>query len=193
LEDHTPVEPYSPNIYDREFEVGADCWQDQGCERMETYNVLTKSNLALSVPYEFHKHFRWVDMNLPEPAEVPEGEVAVNEGDPRWAFVARSWTSESFVGESENDAINQSYTIDMWMPRNGEGFIRSAEDVNQDDGEWTTDSTGEGSLRMLALWHETIVNGTLQDGTFAEGFTRGGIQDNFDAADDYIRDTYFND
>ena len=191
MPDQTPVEPYSPNDYMREFLVGEDCWEDQGCDRMETYNRLTKQNLAVQVYYEFHKHFRWVDMNLPDPDQVPEGEVAVNEGTPRWAFVARSWTSEEY--ENGGDAILQSYTIDMWIPRDGQGFIRTAEDVNADGGEWTTDSDGEGSLRMLALWHETRVNGTIQDGTFAEALTRSGIQDNFDAADDWIEDNYFSD
>jgi hypothetical protein len=191
LEDQTPVEPYSPDVYDRRFEVGDDCWQDQACERMETYNVLVKESALYSIPYEFHKHFRWVDMNLPDPADVPVGELAVNDGDPRWAFVARSWTSDSYESANGRHALNQSYTIDMWIPRDGQGFSRTADDVNQDDGEWTTDSNGGGSLRLLALWHETIVGGALQDGDLATAFTRNGIQDNFDAADDYIRDTYF--
>lgn len=191
LDDQTPVEPYSPDLYDRDFEVGGDCWQDQACERMETYNILVKESALYSIPYEFHKHFRWVDMNLPDPADVPDGEEAVNDGEKRWAYVARSWTSAPYESENGRHAINQSYTIDMWIPRDGQGFERTAEDVNQDDGEWTTDSSGGGSLRMLALWHETIVGGALQDGDIATSFTRAGIQDNFDAADDYIRETYF--
>lgn len=191
MADQTPVEPHSKNHYDREFIEGEDCWEDQGCERLITYNSLTKENALATIPYEFNKHFRWVDLNLPDPNTVEDGEVAVNPGDPRWAYVARSWTTVPWTGESDSDSINQSYTIDMWIPRDGNGFIRSDTDVNQDDGEWTTDSTGEGSLRMLALWHETIINGSLSDGTTAEAITRAGIQSNFDAADDWIEENYF--
>jgi hypothetical protein len=184
LEDQTPVEPYSPDHYDRAFlESTETCWRDQGCEELRTWNELTKVNALMSVPYAFHKTFRWVDLNLPDPAELEEGEEPVSEA-PRWAFAARSWTTQEYAGENGSAAINQSFTVELWIPRDGGGYLRDAPDP---ETGWVADSSGGGSLRFLALWHETDIGIAVSD-TIVEATTRNGIQDNFDAADDWLTD-----
>ena len=171
--DHRPWEPYSPNHFERSFMDGRDCWLDQGCEWLVTDNELTKENLLMTVPYTFFKDFRWIDL-------------ADDGGDPRWAIVARSWTPKSFAGDSDKAFIHQSYTIEIWVPRDGRGYIRSGKDKNVDDGEWTTDSNGGGTLRLLTLWSETEFVGLNVGDDAVIATTRTGIDKNFEAADEYL-------
>ncbi|MEZ4317199.1 MAG: hypothetical protein R3F61_06835 [Myxococcota bacterium] len=185
LVDHTPVEPYSPDDYTRTFLDGEDCWATVDCPEMVTTNELTKVNTLMEVHYTLLKNFRWVDMNLPDPSTVPAGEPVVNEGEPRWAFIALAWTDRSFSGEGGNVHVHQSYTIDTWIPRDGQGFVRDGSETNVDDGEWTSDSTGGGTLRMLALWAETDLGFPVGDDVVI-GTTRSGIDDNMAAAEAWL-------
>ena len=178
LVDHTPVEPYSPEFYERTFLEGRDCWQSRDCEYLRVENELTKQNLLMTVDYWFPKDYRWIDLNLPAPSEVPDGAEAVNDGEPRWAFIARSWTTEVFPGRKDNAEIQQSFSIDIWVPRDGGGWVSKGSDA-------PTDSTGGGSLRMLCLWAETALGiNTTEDQVIAT--TRNGIDTNFKAADDWL-------
>jgi hypothetical protein len=186
LVDHVPVEPYSPDLYTREFISGHECWDTVDCGRMDTTNELIKKNALMEVPYTLLKDFRWIDMNLPDPSSVEEGEPIVNDGEPRWAFIARAWTDRTFSGEGGNVHIKQSYTIDTWIPRDGQGFVRDGSERNVDDGEWTTDSTGGGTLRMLALWAETDLGFAVGD-DLVVATTRAGIDDNMNAAEEWLQ------
>jgi len=184
--DHKPWEPGSPNHYVRSFLEGEDCWGDRDCDLLRTDNELTKENFLMTVEYTFFKDFRWVDMNLPPPSEVPEGEEAINEGKERWAYVGRSWTPRSFEGDSGKAWIHQSFTIEIWIPRDGGGFVRTKKSENVDGGEWEGDSTGGGVLRMLSLWTETEFKGLNVSDDTVVATVRKGIEDNFIAADDYL-------
>lgn len=186
LVDQTPVEPSSPDHYVRTFLSGDECWLERGCEEMITTNDIVKKNTFMEVPYILLKDFRWVDMGLPDPADVPEGEEAVNEGEPRWAWVARSWTDESNPGVGGDTEVTQSYVIDVWIPRDGRGYVRQSTDENDDDGEWTTDSTGGGTLRMMAMWVEVNFWAMEVTDDQVAGLTRKGIDDNFEAADEWL-------
>lgn len=164
LTDQRPVEPYSPDFFERTFLSGDDCWLDAGCERLETSNDLIKENTLMKIPYVFKKNFRWIDLNLPDPVDVPEGEEAVNPGEPRWAIIARSWTEESFEGENENTAIEQSFTAEVWLPR------------------------GESTVRMLSVWSEMRFDGINFTDDQVAGTTRVGIDKNFEAANDWLEE-----
>ena len=181
LTDQTPVEPYSPDYYVRTFLDGQDCWLDGGCEYLQTHNDLIKDNALLTIPYFFLKDYRWIDMNLPDPATLETDESPTESDDPRWAYVARSWTTEPAAGESGKNWIHQSFTIEIWVPRDGGGFVR--------DGSGT-DSEGGGTLRLLSLWSETELGGiSVSDDTIA-GTTRVGIDNNFDAQEDWLDERY---
>lgn len=187
LVDQTPLEPYSPDYYERTFfEQTEDCWYDRDCEVLLTWNDLIKKNFLMTVPYDFYKDFKWVDMRLPDPAEVPPGEVAVNLDEPRWAYVARSWMTQSAEGENGNTRILQSYTIEVWIPRDGEGFVRDGSEQNVDDGEWTADSTAGGTLRLLSLWSQTEFDGINPSDDTIAGTTRAGIDANMQAHEDWL-------
>lgn len=164
MADQTPVEPYSPKLYQRTFLEGQDCWLDGECEFLRTENLLQKKNFLMDITYTLYKDLRWVDLGLPDPAEVPEGEEAVNPGAPRWAIAARAWTTEAAVGEDGTNTIHQSYTVEMWIPREQDG----------------------GTLRMLSLWSETELGGLdISEETIA-GTTETGIDKNFEAAEEYL-------
>lgn len=160
LADQTPIEPASPDVYERIILDGADCWADRGCEFLVTENPLIKENAVMTLDYTLWKDLRWVDLGLPDPAEVPEGEEAVNEGDERWAIVGRSWISEEAIAD-EGTSILQSYSLEVWVP---------------DDA---------GTVRMMALWSET--DSSFGEDVIA-GTTRSGIDGIFGAADDWIEE-----
>lgn len=185
LVDHTPVEPYSPDLYERTFLAGRDCWQSVDCGEMVTTNDLIKKNALMEVPYTLLKDFRWIDLNLPDPSDVPPGDPVVNEGEPRWAFIARAWTDRSWSGDGGNVHVHQSYTIDTWIPRDGQGFVRDGTERNVDEGAWISDSSGGGTLRMLAVWAETDLGFPVGDNVVI-GTTRAGVDDNMNAAEQWL-------
>ncbi|MBT3218763.1 MAG: hypothetical protein HN348_06695, partial [Proteobacteria bacterium] len=188
LVDHTPVEHYSPDNYIRTFLEGEDCWLDCECKLMRTENDATKENALMTLDYIFLKDFRWIDLNLPDPSSVEPGEDPINEGDPRWGFVARSWTTQSWEGRKGKAFIWQSFTLEIWIPRDGEGFIRSSSDKNTDDGDWTTDSDGGGTLRLLSLWVETEFVGLSVSDEVVAGTTMSGIDKNYEAVEEYLEE-----
>jgi len=191
MDDQRVVEPYSPNFFERHFlEDTEDCWYDHDCGTLVTWNDLIKENILMTVPYDFYKDFRWIDLNLPDPADVPPGEEAVNEGDPRWGFAARAWMTEVGEGVNGNTHILQAYTIEVWVPRDGHGFVRDGTEENADDGEWTADSIGGGALRMLALWSQTEFDGLNIGDDVVAAQTRSGIDDNLEAQEDWLDENY---
>ena len=183
LEDQREVEPASPDHYEREFLGGTElCWPGRECDELLTDNLVTKSNALMEMTYPLRKDYRWVDLALPDPATVPEGEPIVPVGDSRWAVVARSWNVDSAVGVAGSTAIFQSYSIEVWLPRDGRGFLRSGDDENVDGGEWTTDSDGGGMVRMMAVWAET----SFGMDALVELVTLDGIDDIFVAQEDWM-------
>ena len=196
LSDQRPIEPGSPTFYERTFLDGDSCWlesshsylsEDSGdelnCHFLRTLNNLTKENALLTLTYVLSKDYRWVDLSLPDPAAQVDPEAAPVE--PRWAFVARSWTSERAANEEDNRSIEQSYSFEIWLPRNGRGFVRDGSEQNAEDGDWSTDSTGGGTLRMMSVWAESDIGAEISDEIVAYA-TRGGIDDIFDAQESWL-------
>jgi len=178
LEDHTPVEPYSPDTYDRIFLDGQDCWLDRECMFLRTQQEIVKQNLLMTIPYSCKKDFRWVDLQTDNPVEE----------DPRWAFIARTWNEDSFVGETGKNSIVQSYSIEIWFPRDGRGFLRDGTEVNTNEGTWTSDSNGGGTLRLLSVWAETDLGGLDVSDDMVAATTRNGIDKNFKAVESWLEE-----
>ncbi len=165
LADQRPIEPASKDKYDRIILAGADCWATRDCELLRTENPLIKDNSVMTLDYTLWKDLRWVDLGLPDPADVPEGEIAETTGE-NWAIVGRSWISESAQATQGGASIMQSYSVEVWLPQNN-----------------------EQTLRMMALWSETqFEDGGGPGDDAVAGTTRYGIQGIFDAADDWIQD-----
>ncbi len=77
------------------------CLVDASCTTIRTSNDITRSNATLKVTYTLLKNFRWFNL-----------------ADGRRALVARGWAPTSFSGES--GAINQSFSLDIFLPRPAE-------------------------------------------------------------------------
>ncbi|MCK6507917.1 hypothetical protein L6R53_31880 [Myxococcota bacterium] len=186
LPDQVPVEPSSQGDdgqYDRTLLDGGDCWLDGGCDALRTYNLVTRSNVLYTVTYELWKDYRWVDLALPDPADVPEGEEAVNEGEPRWGILVRSWMKDSASSEGGTITIWQSFAMEIMVPRDCAGFVRDGSEENRDGGAWQTDSCGGGSVRMQAMWSETEIG---VDDDVQLSATRTGMSDGMEAYDDWL-------
>jgi len=184
LADQRLIEPGSPELYERSYLDGSEtCWQERGCDFLRTSNHLTKENALLTLTYTLPKDYRWVNMALPDPAAEVDPEEP--EEDPRWAYVARSWTTERAANEEEDRSIEQSYSFEIWLPRDGRGLIRDGSEANADGGEWTSDSSGGGSLRMMSLWAESYIGAEVSDELVAYA-TRGGIDDIFEAQETWL-------
>lgn len=186
LEDQLPVEPSSELFYNRTMTTGQACWADRSCKFLRTSNDLTKDNAAIgSIHYTLYKDYRWVDLNLPDPDTVGEGEEPENKGTPRWAIAARSWIKEGAANEAGDAAVHQGYSIEVWLPRDGGGYLRSEGGDNRDEGTWTHDSTGGGVLRMMTLWgeNETSLNASEE---IEIALLRGGIDGIFEVQEEYL-------
>lgn len=158
MSDQRPIEPYSPDKYDRSFLEGEDCFLDRACDTLRTSNDLTKENLLMTIDYILLKDFRWVDLSLPDP-DAPEESF----GDERWAVLGRSWTDRSFSGRDDKSHIHQSYTMEVWIPEESGSVIR-----------------------MQALWSETEFEGLSVSDEAVISTTRSGIDKNFEAGEDYL-------
>jgi hypothetical protein len=174
------LEPASPEKFDRTFLEGEDCWQDRGCTWLKTTQDVTKKNPLLEIPYVFLKDFRWVDLA-----------AGTDDPEPRWGFVARSWDPDSFSSENGKNTIVQSYTIEVWIPRDGRGFLWA--DLPQEEQDAAdeqlreSDSAGGGTLRLLNLWNETTLSFDV-DENIELGTIRWGMDENFKAHETWLAD-----
>ncbi len=187
--DQTPVEPTS-SIYERSFLEGQDCWLERECAVLRTVNDVERKNIAYSARYDLYKDYRWVDLGLPDPSELEEGEETVEEGEPRWGVLVRSWVTEPTVGDGIT--IWQSFAMEVWIPRDCRGFVRGAGDENRDGGDWVADScqtedgaAAGGTARMQAMWFESELSVPASEDTVL-ATTRGGMSAGMEAFDDAL-------
>ncbi len=145
--DQTPIEPNSRDKYDRIFLDPTDpsCFPGRDCAVLLTNNDLIKKNSLMEIPYEMRKDFRWVEL-------AEDGQP----GTDSWGILARTWIEERGVGESGNNTIEQSYSIDVFLPASG--------------GGWS-------SYRYMALWSEST--GTVSDPDTVMSVTLWGMDDLF--------------
>jgi hypothetical protein len=170
--DQRPLEPASPDHYDRTFLEGEDCWGDRSCLMLRTHQDLTKVYTAGFIPpiaYEFFKDFRWVD-------------IGAEDGSPRWVYTARTWNPGSFSSENGKNTLLQSYTLEVWYPRDGRGFrFADTEEVPESQG----DSDGGGVTRFQAVWSEQDID-LSNDPEMQAGTIRWGLDRNFQAHEDFL-------
>ncbi len=148
--DQTEAEA-SATFYDRTFPDLPDptCFLDRTCDLLVTSNHAERQNALLQVEFVLFKDFRWVEI-LDD-----DGEHA------RWSIIARSWFEQEWFGAEGNNALLQSYAIDLWF--------------EADDG---------GVWRYQTLWSESDVGDT--DDSIVRGILRFSIDGSFGRADDAI-------
>jgi hypothetical protein len=171
MADQRPVEPYSPDVYERSFLEGEECFLERRCSTVRTDNDLIKKNVLMEVRYRLRKDFRWVNMSEDNTA--------------RWAMIARSWQEESATGDGGKASIHQSFSIEFHIPRDGRGYLAS----DAPEGvTFTEDSTAGGTVRVQAVWSETEFTNLQVSDDMVRGTVRAGIDKNFEAADDFMAD-----
>ncbi len=113
LPDQTPVEPASPELYERSFLDPGDpaCFPGQACPTLRTDNRIRKENLLMSIEYSKLKDYRWSEAWRTE-----------RQGEP--CFIGRSWFEVEALGDQEATAIYQSYSIDVVLPDGAGGGLR---------------------------------------------------------------------
>ena len=104
LHDQTPVEPNSPNLYDRTFTDPTDpsCFPGQSCTLARSLNDILKENFLMTIPYEMHKDFRWVEMTVND--------------EETWGILGKSWCEEVAWGTDGSNVVYQSFSIDVFWP-----------------------------------------------------------------------------
>ncbi len=105
LDDLTPVEPASPDLYDRVFDEGGDCYPAT-CEFARTTNQVIRQNLLFTIENQSKKDFRALD------------------ADGRALRLSRGWFEESASDADETARIEQSHTIELWLEQGG-GALRA--------------------------------------------------------------------
>ncbi|MDP2313750.1 MAG: hypothetical protein Q8P41_12655 [Pseudomonadota bacterium] len=143
--DLSPMEPNSPDLYERALTDGGDCWAAHECVFLRTVNNVNKTNFLMDVTYVLNKDYRWVDL-----------------GDGRLALAARSWMPESGFGLDGGTTIWQSYTFEIFVPREG-----------------------DTTLRMMAVWSESEFSVQPSEETVAS-VQLVGIDDIFKAHDEWL-------
>ncbi len=147
--DQTALEPASPNHYIRDFIDPTDPagFPDQDHLVQRTMNDIRKENLVMDVGYDMHKDFRWAELREP--------------GSGEWAVVGRAWITESAEGSSGNVILQQSFSIDVFLPRGS-----------------------DHTVRFMGLWSETFIEGVGDD--VIEATIKLGVNQMFNATDDFL-------
>jgi hypothetical protein len=103
--DQSQLEPSAPE-HDRTFPGDTACWAESSCERIDTDNLVKKSNILYTIVYETEKDFRRLTL--------PDG---------RAAMVARTWNDDVASGDEGVNSIDQNYAAEV--------FIEDADDPGQ--------------------------------------------------------------
>jgi len=148
LEDQRPMEPASPELYERTFVDPADpsCFPGRGCDRLQTDNHILRDYLVLTLLYDMPKNFRWAEVGEP--------------GSGEWAIFARSWVEQEYETDGGSIQLNQSYSMDLFLPRDG------------------------GATRYQVLWVEMFIEGCTDE--FILETAAMGINEQFVYTEDFI-------
>lgn len=107
LADQTPVEPDSPERYDRHFVAPSDpsCFPGRDCEVLRTWNEVTKQSAVMTIPYAMGKDLRWVEMG--------------ESGSGEWALLGRSWIEDEAWDETGNAGMLAMFALELTWPTDG--------------------------------------------------------------------------
>ena len=151
--DQTALEPASPNHYVRSFTEPTDpsSFPDREHVVQRTMNDIHKENLVMDVQYDMHKDFRWVELREP--------------GSDEWAVVGRAWITDKAEGSSGAVILEQSFSIDVFLPRDS-----------------------DHTVRFMGLWSDTTIEGVGPD--VIEGTIKLGVHQMFNATDEFIDENF---
>jgi len=139
--DQSQLEPSAPE-HDRTYVSDTACWEDSSCPRIDTENLIKKSNILYTIVYDTEKDFRRL--------ELPDG---------RAAMVARTWNEERAFGDEGRNSIDQNFAAEVW--------IESADDPDTCQrmmSVWSSVTLGENNpedeiiRRTIGLGLDTLFN-----------------------------------
>ena len=148
LPDQRPVEPASPDLYDRTFldPTNPSCFPSADCDRLDTTNHILKDYLALNMEYDMPKYFRWVEIG------------AVGSGE--WAILGRAWIEQEYETDGGAIQLNQSYSLDVFFPRDGGGArymsLWPETFIDGIDDEFIYETTAMGMDQMFEATEEYV-------------------------------------
>ncbi|MEE2829804.1 MAG: hypothetical protein VX498_11505 [Myxococcota bacterium] len=145
MADQTPIEAASSASYDRDFLSELDCFVEGNCDQLRTLNTVHRDQLLLDIVYESFKDFRRFE------ADADAGTV----------LVARSWTEDRFFGESGQNSIDQSYSLEVWLPRD------------------------EGALRFMTYWNQMTIP-ALSDSNIVLNLMGAGMDEIYQNTEDFL-------
>jgi len=127
-----------------------DCYVDRSCDVLITVNDIRRENLLLSVGMILYKDIRWVPL--------PDEEDS-------WAMMSRSWIDQVWEGDNGKTSVEQSYSLDVWIPR-------------KKNRAW----------RYQLLWSESDVGVSNEDAI--TGTVKGSTDSAMKTQDEAIEDLY---
>jgi hypothetical protein len=142
LVDQTPLESSSSARYDRTFLTDFDDWHTSQVGALRTINDIDRDNILLTLTYEAHKDYRWVNM--------PDGSVAT---------IGRSWTSSAYVNEP-GAGTSQEDVMEIFS--NMEVTIPSGDTTLRYNALW-------GYVSFVPTVDDTVLVNTVRNG-LQEGF-----------------------
>jgi hypothetical protein len=105
MADQMPIEPGSPDFYDRTITDGETCFPAKECDTMTSENDIGRRNFLVDTEQQTIKVWRWVELD-----------------DGRMAVAGRTWQPALADSEKE-DKIYQNYSVEVWIP-NDSGTLR---------------------------------------------------------------------
>ncbi|MBW2253414.1 MAG: hypothetical protein JRI25_02305 [Deltaproteobacteria bacterium] len=83
----------------RDFLTDVDCFLDQTCDVLRTFNVIRNKTLITKFWIEVYVDFRWV--------ELPDGRAAV---------ASRTWMEDPFESDGGKSVWDQRFGVDLFIP-----------------------------------------------------------------------------
>ena len=139
------IESGSTVYYERTFTSDVDCFVDGTCDVLTSTNEVRKETIS-KVWYDLFKDFRRITLS-----------------DGREALLARSWQEEVFFADNGKDTMNQTFTVEVWLP--------SAEDENV-------------TLRYYAMW--LAADMLVSDPNIIGGLVKSGIDEGYAFSESFL-------
>jgi len=140
------IESDTTKYYHREYLTDLACFLDGSCERLETANEVRKETIVSKLWYDLYKDYFRVELE-----------------DGRTVVFARSWIEEVAYGDGGNSSLDQSFTIETWIP-------------DSDDGSTTQ--------RFYSMWSSVTLSGVGDD--MYASMAKSGLDEGFQNADDFL-------
>jgi hypothetical protein len=113
LKDQIWSNPKMYERYERTLLEGTASTFEAEDVRLRTSNAITTSTLGVTIPYVLFKDYQWVA------------------GERHDAIVARSWVAERSCGDTGENCVDHTYSVDMWFADGPDAAVRATASWSQ--------------------------------------------------------------